>query len=68
MARYGLNVSDVQDTWNSIASRKSRWSGLRGDRRFNIVVRLPEELRTDIEALKQIRFPYLAHRLCRCDP
>lgn len=61
MARYGLNVSDVQDTVEIAVGGKAAGQVFEGDRRFNIVVRLPEELRTDIEALKQIPIPLPRH-------
>jgi cobalt-zinc-cadmium resistance protein CzcA len=65
MARYGLNGADVQDAVTigvggtmGIAGRSA---GLvyEGDRRFDLQVRLPESMRSDIEALKRlpIRLP-----------
>ncbi|MXS78818.1 CusA/CzcA family heavy metal efflux RND transporter [Nitrosomonas sp. JL21] len=54
MARYGLNAIDIQD---SIAiAIGGRTAGLiyEGDRRFELQVRLPEELRTDTELLKRL--------------
>ena len=57
MARYGLNVSDVQDTVEVAMGGKAAGQVFEGDRRFDIVVRLPEELRTDFEAFKQIPVP-----------
>jgi len=57
MARYGLNVSDVQDTVEIAMGGKAAGQVFEGDRRFDIVVRLPEELRTDFEAFKQIPVP-----------
>ncbi|MCA1960626.1 MAG: CusA/CzcA family heavy metal efflux RND transporter [Desulfomonile sp.] len=57
MARYGLNVSDVQDVVEIAVGGKGAGQVFEGDRRFDIVVRLPEELRTDIEAIKQVPIP-----------
>jgi cobalt-zinc-cadmium resistance protein CzcA len=57
MARYGLNVSDVQDTVEIAMGGKAAGQVFEGDRRFDIVVRLPEQLRTDLEAFKQIPIP-----------
>ncbi|SFL17495.1 cobalt-zinc-cadmium resistance protein CzcA [Nitrosomonas aestuarii] len=54
MARYGLNVSDVQ---NVIAiAVGGMYAGLiyEGDRRFELQVRLPEQLRGEIESLKRL--------------
>ncbi|SCY38522.1 efflux RND transporter permease subunit [Nitrosospira sp. Nsp13] len=59
MARYGLNAVDVQDA--VAISVGGRTSGFiyEGDRRFELQVRLPEQLRGDIELLKRlpIRLP-----------
>jgi cobalt-zinc-cadmium resistance protein CzcA len=54
MARYGLNAIDVQDA--VAISVGGRTSGLiyEGDRRFELQVRLPEQLRSDIEVLKRL--------------
>lgn len=57
MARYGLNVSEVQDIVEIAVGGKSAGQVFEGDRRFHIVVRLPEKLRTDVEALKRIPIP-----------
>ena len=65
MARYGLNVSDVQDTVEIAMGGKAAGQVFEGDRRFDIVVRLPEELRTDFEAFKQIPYSASALRTCR---
>lgn len=57
MARYGLNVSDVQDVVEIALGGKSAGEVFEGDRRFDLIVRLPENLRTDIEAIKRIPIP-----------
>jgi heavy metal efflux system protein len=59
MARYGLNVQDVQDTIMIAVGGRSTGLIYEGDRRFELQVRLPEQLRSDIEALKSlpIRLP-----------
>jgi cobalt-zinc-cadmium resistance protein CzcA len=57
MARYGLNTSDVQDTVEIAVGGKAAGQVFEGDRRFSIVVRLPDELRIDTEALRQIPIP-----------
>jgi len=61
MARFGLNVSDVQDIVEIAVGGKAAGQVFEGDRRFDIVVRLPENLRTDVEALKQIPIPLQRH-------
>lgn len=57
MARYGLNVSDVQDIIEAALGGKSVGAVFEGDRRFELVVRLPENLRTDIDSIKRIPIP-----------
>lgn len=59
MARYGLNVSDVQNAINIAVGGMRAGLIYEGDRRFELQVRLPESLRGDIEALKRlpIRLP-----------
>lgn len=57
IARYGLNVSDVQDTVATATGGRDAGIVFQGDRRFDIVVRLPEELRSDLEALKRLPIP-----------
>ena len=61
MARHGLNVSDVQEVIEIALGGKSAGEVFEGDRRFDLVVRLPENLRTDIEAIKRIPIPLPAH-------
>ncbi|SFU65140.1 cobalt-zinc-cadmium resistance protein CzcA [Nitrosomonas eutropha] len=54
ISRYGLNVADVQDTVAIAVGGKSAGLIFEGDRRFELQVRLPESLRTDIEALRYL--------------
>ena len=58
-ARLGLNVGDVQDVIGTAIGGKEAGTLFEGDRRFDIIVRLPEKLRTDMEAIKRlpIRLP-----------
>lgn len=57
MTRYGLQLSDVQEIIQIALGGKSAGQIFEGDRRFDLVVRLPEEERTDLEALKRIPVP-----------
>ncbi len=57
MARYGLNVSDVQDVIEIAIGGKSAGKVFEGDRRFELLVRLPENMRSNIEALKRLPIP-----------
>ena len=61
MARYGLNVGEVQEIIEIALGGKSAGQIFEGDRRFDLVVRLPEEERTDLEALKRIPVPLPEH-------
>lgn len=56
-ARYGLNVGDVQDTIAVAVGGRTAGTLFDGDRRFDIVVRLSDHLRTDIEGLSRLLIP-----------
>nr|WP_315255416.1 CusA/CzcA family heavy metal efflux RND transporter [uncultured Duganella sp.] len=56
-ARYGLNVIDVQDVVATAVGGKEAGTMFEGDRRFDIVVRLPEALRGDLEAMRRLPLP-----------
>ena len=51
LARYGLNVSDVQQFVEGMLGGKQVSEMIDGERRFGIVVRLPESYRNDIDML-----------------
>lgn len=53
-ARLGLDVSDVQDVLSVAVGGKEAGFILQGDRRFGLMVRLPENLRNDIGAIKRL--------------
>ena len=57
MDRYGLNMSDVQDIVQVAMGGRDVGKLFEGDRRFDIVVRLPEHLRTNIEVLEDLPIP-----------
>ncbi|MDZ4405466.1 CusA/CzcA family heavy metal efflux RND transporter [Prosthecobacter sp.] len=57
IARYGLNIADVQEVIEIAIGGKEAGQIFEGDRRFAILVRLPEKLRTDLEALKRLPIP-----------
>ncbi|WP_423761255.1 efflux RND transporter permease subunit [Burkholderia sp. NLJ2] len=54
LARYGVSVADLQDSVAAAVGGQKAGTLFQGDRRFDIVVRLPDELRTDIEAIKRL--------------
>jgi cobalt-zinc-cadmium resistance protein CzcA len=53
-ARYGLNVIDIQAVVAAAVGGSRSGTLFEGDRRFDIVVRLPETLRTDIDAIRRL--------------
>ncbi len=56
-ARYGLNVGDVQDSIAVAVGGRKAGILYEGDRRFDLVVRLPDELRTDIQGISRMLIP-----------
>jgi cobalt-zinc-cadmium resistance protein CzcA len=52
--RYGLNIADVQDTIATAIGGRNAGTLFEGDRRFDIVVRLPDNVRGDLEAIKRL--------------
>lgn len=55
--RLGINKGDVLDTIGIAIGGANAGFILEGDRRFNLVVRLPENLRSDTETLTQLPIP-----------
>jgi cobalt-zinc-cadmium resistance protein CzcA len=55
--RYGLNVADVQDVLAAATGGEEAGQLFEGDQRFALVVRLPENLRTDLVALQRLPVP-----------
>ncbi|MAU40061.1 MAG: CusA/CzcA family heavy metal efflux RND transporter [Kordiimonas sp.] len=55
--RYGLNITDVQDVVEIAMGGRIAGTLYDGDRRFDIVVRLPEHLRSNIDALERLPIP-----------
>jgi len=53
-ARYGLNVGDVQDTVAIAVGGRESGTLFEGDRRFDILVRLPEATRQDLDAIRRL--------------
>jgi len=54
LARYGLNMEDVQDAVEIAIGGKSAGQVFEGDKRFDLVVRLPEEIRNNTEMISNI--------------
>jgi cobalt-zinc-cadmium resistance protein CzcA len=54
LAYYGLDVVAVQDTLRIAMGGETAGQVFEGDRRFDLLVRLPESLRTDLDALARL--------------
>ncbi|MGA1677409.1 MAG: efflux RND transporter permease subunit, partial [Pseudomonadales bacterium] len=54
LAQYGINVSTVQDTVATALAGRKAGEVFEGDRRFDVVVRLPEIDRTNLDGLAQL--------------
>lgn len=63
LARLGLSVADVQQTAAAAIGGQEAGVLFQGDRRFDIQVRLPDSVRSDVDALKRLplRLPNGAH-------
>lgn len=57
LARLGLNVADVQDLVALAVGGESAGVIFQGDRRVELVVRLPENLRQDLRQLERLPVP-----------
>ncbi len=55
--QYGLNISDVQDVITVAIGGKEAGVVYQGDRQFDILVRLPEWLRSDLQFIEKIPVP-----------
>jgi len=54
LARYGLSQDEVQEVARTAIGGSVAGQMFEGDRRFDVVVRLPEALRVDFEALERL--------------
>jgi len=57
LARYGIKISEFQEVVEIGLGGKAVGQVFEGDRRFDLVVRLPEKLRTDLSALSRLPIP-----------
>src|SRR5262245_16356966 len=57
LARYGLDVADVQDVVATAVGGKAVGQIFEGDQRFDLVIRLPEPLRNDPATLETLPVP-----------
>ncbi|MEW6016948.1 MAG: CusA/CzcA family heavy metal efflux RND transporter, partial [Pseudomonadota bacterium] len=57
LARLGLNVQDVQEVVATSLGGTVAGQVFEGDRRFDVVVRLPEAVRTNVDEIGRLRVP-----------
>lgn len=57
LARYGLQISTIQEAVAIAIGGKKGGELFEGDRRFDIIVRLPEALRTSPDVLRSVFIP-----------
>lgn len=57
LARYGLTVADVQEVVSIAIGGRKAGQLFEGDRRFDIVVRLSEDFRQDLDRLAELPLP-----------
>lgn len=57
LSRYGLNVDDVQQVMSTALGGQTAGQVFEGDKRFDLVVRLPENLRNDIRTIEAFPVP-----------
>ena len=57
IARYGLNVDDVQEAIQTAIGGEQAGQVFEGIRRFDITVRLKEEYRNDVSAIRSVLIP-----------
>jgi cobalt-zinc-cadmium resistance protein CzcA len=57
LARYGVTLAELQDLVAIAIGGKEAGQIFEGDRRFDIVVRLPERLRIDVDAIAALPVP-----------
>ncbi len=57
LARYGISLAELQEVIEIAVGGKEAGLVFEGDRRFDIVMRLPEHLRVDLDALSSLPIP-----------
>ncbi len=55
IARYGINVADVQEIIETAIGGKQATELFEGEKRFAIVVRFPEKKRSDVETMRSMQ-------------
>ena len=57
IARYGINVEDVNELVESVIAGKEAGQVYEGEQRFNLVVRLQEDASKDVESIRNLLVP-----------
>jgi len=57
LARLGLSVAEVQDVVAAALGGRTAGKIFEGDRRFDVIVRMPEAVRNDIEVIARLPIP-----------
>jgi cobalt-zinc-cadmium resistance protein CzcA len=57
LARFGINIAQAQEVISTAIGGANAGELFEGDKRFQIVVRLPENIRSDIDALASLPIP-----------
>jgi cobalt-zinc-cadmium resistance protein CzcA len=57
LSRYGLSVADVQDVVAIAVGGREAGLVFEGDRRFDIIVRLPDTMREDLPSIENLPIP-----------
>jgi cobalt-zinc-cadmium resistance protein CzcA len=57
IARFGLSIAAVQDVISIAVGGRKAGQVFEGDRRFDLVVRLPDNVRRDVSALENLPIP-----------
>ncbi len=66
-ARYGVNVSDIQEVIETMYGSKQLSEMLLGEERFPIAIRLPADIRNDPERLRSLQIKTPQGELVRLD-
>ncbi len=66
-ARYGLNVSDIQETVESLVGSRQISEMIEGEQRYPIAVRLPSSMRNDIDTIRGLQLKAPGGELVRLD-
>jgi cobalt-zinc-cadmium resistance protein CzcA len=57
VARYGLNVSDVQEVIAAAIGGQEAGMVFQGDKRFDLIVRLPDDMRQNFDKIESLPVP-----------